>query len=403
MVPAAGNSKRRFYLLLLAMICAAAVIRLGFVLWPQSQAIGASKTSVPAAHQIELPATFLEQKAPNPRISGRYPCVYVSLDQDAWTPHVGECGMSSQLFSGPVDRFEVDLRYGSFVLRQTELFLNDEFPVPFTRTYNSSDWFYGQHTRAFGNNANHTYDIAPAGTRNPYTWQGIALEDANFVFFDRISKGTNYSDAVFRHSETSSVFYKAITWWNGDGWTTRLADGTRIFFPESYNAKKIADGAPFEIIDPAGHKLVLHRDVNRNLQEIHTPHDHTITLSYNERGQIRRAEDDSGHWAIYFYNSDGMLVSAMHSSGRERRYEYDGNKLMAIHNEEGALLLQNTYDNGVVVAQEFAGGDVYRYGYDWSIRGNYAETAYVRLPDDTVKEIPTSNFVPNLVKGIPPQ
>jgi hypothetical protein len=88
-----------------------------------------------------------------------------------------------------------------------------------------------------GRNSNHSYDIAPRGSRWPYTFITLVLEDSDFLYFKRISDGTGYADAVFMHTETSTPFYKATIAWNGNGWTLRLADGTEVRFPESYNAK----------------------------------------------------------------------------------------------------------------------------------------------------------------------
>jgi len=90
--------------------------------------------------------------------------------------------------AGVVDQFEVDLRSGAFVLRQSDLYLNDVIEVPLTRSYNSRDWMAKNRVHAFGRNSNHPYDIAPLGSRNPYTYQMIALEDGDFIYFDRISK-----------------------------------------------------------------------------------------------------------------------------------------------------------------------------------------------------------------------
>src|SRR5258708_13521828 len=149
-----------------------------------------------------------------------------------------------------------------------------------------------------------------------------ALEDGDFIYFDRISKGTGYADAVFQHTETSTRFYRAITSGNGNGWTTKVADGSEIRFPESYNAKNLAQGASTEMRDPMGNKLELQRDPQRNLREILTPHGHWIKLAYDDEARITHAEDDSGRWVKYGYNSDGMLISASNSSGQERHYEY---------------------------------------------------------------------------------
>jgi hypothetical protein len=198
-----------------------------------------------------------------PRFDGDFPCVFAQADTAEIVPQLGSCAMPTT-HGDSVDRFEADLRYGNFILRETDLFLEDVFKVPLTRTYVSNEWVDRNPVHAFGRNSNHPYDIAPIGTRNPYTYQMIVLEDGDFLYFDRISKGTGYADSVFQHTETSTRFYKAIQSWNGKGWTTRLADGSEIRFPESYNAKNLAQGAPTEMIDANGNHLVLRRDPQRN-------------------------------------------------------------------------------------------------------------------------------------------
>jgi hypothetical protein len=93
----------------------------------------------------------------------------------------------------PVNDFLVDLHTGRFVLRQTDLFVPDVMPLSLTRTYIAWDY----HSRAFGVGGNHPYDICPTGTRLPYTYMDLNLEDFYQVHMPRISKGTVYADAVF--------------------------------------------------------------------------------------------------------------------------------------------------------------------------------------------------------------
>jgi hypothetical protein len=143
------------------------------------------------------------------------------LDSSA-EPELGKC-VASRDRSGVIDRFEVDLRYGNFLVRQTDFSLSDTFDVPLARTYNSGDYIHPNRSHAFGNNTNHSL-----GSRDPYTYEMLVLEDGDSLFFDRISEGTSYVDAVFQHTETSTRFYKAVTKWNGDGWTAFLPDGTKM-------------------------------------------------------------------------------------------------------------------------------------------------------------------------------
>jgi YD repeat-containing protein len=335
-----------------------------------------------------------------PRFDGAFPCVFaaVSVSVNAVVPQLGSCAMPAE-HSEPVDRFEADLRYGRFVLRETDLYLDDVFKVPLTRSYSSADWAHSNPVHAFGRNSNHPYDIAPIGSRSPYTYQMIVLEDGDFLYFDRISRGSGYADALYQHTETSTRFYKATQRWNGNGWTTRMADDSEIRFPESYNAKNAAQGAATEMIDAKGNHLELRRDPQRNLQEIRTPHGHWIRFSYDEQSRIQRAEDDAGNWAQYAYNGDGMLVTASLSSGRQRRYEYDGALMTQITDEKGRVLLRNWYQSKVLVKQEFGSGDTYSYRYDWKSDRYYADKVVVTLPDQTTRDVSVARAVPEFVKN----
>ena len=149
-----------------------------------------------------------------PRFDGEFPCVFVEVGASGAAPQFGQCAMPT-VHAEPVDRFEADLRYGRFVLRESDLFLDDVFKVPLTRSYSSADWVHSNPVHAFGRNSNHPFDIAPVGSRNPYTHQMICLEDGDFLYFDRVSKGTGYADAVYQHTETSTRFYEATQSWNG--------------------------------------------------------------------------------------------------------------------------------------------------------------------------------------------
>ena len=329
-----------------------------------------------------------------------HPCLYSSSGGSAgnWVAQLGQCNMPVPMAaSQPVDRYEVDLRYGAFIVRQTDLFVKDTVSVLLTRTYNSGDWIHRNRMHAFGNNTNHPYDIAPLGSTNPYTYQVLALEDSDFFYFDRISRGTGYADSVFQHSETSTSFYKATQRWNGRGWTMRLADGSTILFPESYHAKNSAQGAAIEMTDSLGNKLELKRDGKRDLQEIKAPRGGSIHFTYDDQSRIIEARDSDGHWTRYQYNSAGMLTDVTGSSGRERHYAYDGMRMTAIQDESGHVLVRNSYHNGWLVRQHTDAG-VYSFDYTSSPPYSYASRATVTLPDGTTQTIDLERFVPEYIK-----
>ena len=267
----------------------------------------------------------------------------------------------------PINEFAVDLHSGRFILRQTDLFIPDVMPLSLTRTYITWDY----HSRAFGVGANHPYDICPTGTRFPYTYQNLNLEDGYEVYMPRISKGTGYADAVFRHAQTSSEFYGAQDAWNGDGWTLTLRDGSKIFFPEAYFAKNFAQGAPTEMRDAEGHSIRLKRDKVRNLEELISPSGHTIAFKY-DGDRIIEADDDAGYIRKYSYDPSGHLETVSDGSRILYRLEYqhllneagyDPWLLTAILDGDWRLILRNKYLWGRVSEQRLASGEVYRYEY----------------------------------------
>jgi hypothetical protein len=331
-------------------------------------------------------------------LDGTHPCVSAPVVNGLATPSLRRCATPTTHRAG-VDTFEVDLRYGSFILRQADLQVDDDIAFPLTRSYSSQDW--DDHApHAFGRFSSHPYDIAPQGARNPYTFMMLVLEDNDFLYFKRISPGGGFGNAVFQHTETATRFYKATINWNGDGWTLRLTDGSEISFPESYNAKNMAQGAPTQMRSASGGILQLMRNGKRDLETIKTEHRHWIRFTYDDYSRVTRAEDDKGNWTRYGYTPDsyGMLLYAIYSSGKERHYQYDGSRMTAITDEHGAVLVRNTYAHTAVVRQEYANGDVYEYRYIGPEDQPYADSVIVTLPDHRQVQVQTASSVSEYMK-----
>jgi YD repeat-containing protein len=268
----------------------------------------------------------------------------------------------------PVNEFVVNLGNGNFKLLQTDLFVSDVMPLSLTRTYLAWD----PHSRAFGVGTNHPYDICPTGTRHPYTYQELNLEDGYQVYMPRISKGTGYADAVFRHDRSSSEFYGAMTEWNGNGWTLTFRDGRKIYFPEAYFAKNFAQGAPTEMVDAEGHRIQLKRSKTRNLEKIISPNGYTITFRYDSSDRIVEARDDAGHIRSYSYGLGGHVATVSDGSHVLYRFEYQrlmigaGNDpwlLTAVLDGDWNVLVRNKFSNGRITEQALADGEVVRYEY----------------------------------------
>jgi YD repeat-containing protein len=182
----------------------------------------------------------------------------------------------------------------------------------------------------------------------------LNLEDGRQIHFRRISEGTGYADAVFRHDGTSSEFYGAQIAWNGNGWN-------------------YAQGAPFEMQDANGHRIQLKRDEHRNLEQLISPSGRTITFKYDNLDRVINATDNIGNVRKYSYDSTGHLETVSDASHLLYRFEYasilhepgyDPYLMTAVINGRGRVLLQNTYRDGSRVSQQrLANGDVYRYDY----------------------------------------
>ena len=284
-----------------------------------------------------------------------------------------------------VNEFQVDLHSGMFVLRQTDLFVPDSMPLVLTRTYRP----WSDYVRAFGVGTNHPYDICPTGTRFPYTYMDLNLEDERQVYFPRISKGTHYSDAVFRHGDTSSEFYGAQIAWNGEGWTLDFRDGTRFLFPEAYKARTYTQGAPTEMRGADGNCIQLKRDKVRNLEKLVSPLGHTISFKYDEANRIVEADDDAGNTRKYSYDNTGHLGTVSDEKNVLYRFHYeallhaqgyDPYLMTAIEDGDGRTLLRNEYSSrSRVSAQILADGQVIHYDYLYDRKGSIVETI-VTLP-----------------------
>jgi YD repeat-containing protein len=328
-----------------------------------------------------------------PSWDGSYPYVVISMAAGSgavkFTSSILQVALTLH-HDAPVNEFDVDLHTGRFILRQTDLFVPDVMPLSLTRTY--IVWDY--HSRAFGVGGNHPYDICPTGTRRPYTYMDLNLEDFYQVHMPRISKGTDYADAVFRHSETSSEFYGAQVAWNGNGWTMSFRDGRKILFPEAYLAKNYAQGAATEMEDAKGNRIQLKRDRVRNLEELISPGGHTITFKYDTADRIVEAQDDTGHLRKYSYDQGGHLEEMSDGDKILYRFEYaplmrdagyDPWLLTNVLDADGKVLLHNSYLLGRVSEQKLADGKIFRYEYH--LNGAEVLQVVVTLPSGEKKTL----------------
>jgi YD repeat-containing protein len=346
-----------------------------------------------------------------PAWDGSYPYLVVSLDTSnpnhvRFTTSISILRPTTRHESA-INQFQVDLHSGMFVLRQTDLFIPDVMPLALTRTYRPWD----DSIRAFGVGANHPSDICPTGTRFPYTYQDLNLEDGRAIRFPRISKGTGYADAVFRHDATDSEFYGAQDAWNGNGWTLKFQDGRQFIFPEAYFAKTYAQGAAIEMRDAEGNRIQLRRDKARNLEQLISPSGRTITFKYDSSNRIIEAtgqtNDGVSQTRQYSYVfghlqtvSDGMHV--LYRFDYERLLQahgYDPYLMTSIRDGAGKELLRNWYTTaGLVLRQRLADGSVVKYDYYLFDREGFVEAVTVTLPNGKDETFHFNKGIPLLKK-----
>jgi RHS repeat-associated protein len=274
--------------------------------------------------------------------------------------------------SNASDGDPVDLFTGLFVLRKTDLVVQDVLPIVLTRTYRQGDTI----SRAFGIGATHPYDLY-LWSAQQYQQADLILPDGGRIHYVRISPGIGFAEAVFEHKETPTTtatptaFYKSAIRWNGDGWDLTLKDGTVFVF---------GDEAPLQSIrDRYGNTIRATRaGVNNlgspvgNITKITSPYGRWIEFTYDASNRITQAKDQIGRIVAYAYDNDGRLTSVSDPAGGVTKHTYQKSRtsafvrtrMLTITDPRGTKYLTNAYDGiGRVTQQTLANGATYRFTY----------------------------------------
>src|SRR3954471_6189864 len=269
--------------------------------------------------------------APSAPVDASYPCFVVTplVEWDGHTPidaHVDRCtpGMRTDR---RYDELEVDLRVGLVVTRHTDFFRPDSMPLVLTRAAHGWDAM----PRAFGIGGNHPYDIFPVGSRHPWTFVDLVMPDGAPLRFDRVSEGTDFTDAVYEHHGRTG-FLGSVMRWNGSGWDLRFRDGSLFRFPEAYSATRGQEGALIGMQDDAAHRVVFERDRDRSLKRLVSPSGLFLSFEYDNDDRVTQVTDDEGRIVRYTYE-DGRLVG-VDDGARYTRYAYDGGLLSSIRGDD---------------------------------------------------------------------
>ena len=296
-----------------------------------------------------------KQVVPNPGVE-----IYEFTGAMVGTPPTPPTGPNG---GGPDDGDPVDLHTGLFVYTKTDLALSDVIPISLTRTYRQMD----PTSRAFGIGTMSNYDIYLVGDSSNYSNLNLVLADGGQVQFDRISSGTDFQSAVYEATSRPGMYYGATIAWNGTsiGWTLRLKNGTKMFFPDSFQTGSFSQAALTGVVDRYGNTLTLVRDSNYNLTRITSSNGRWIQCTYDSSNRVTQAIDSMGRSVSYTYDSSGRLFTVNDANGGTTTFTYDSNNNMkTIKDARGIVYITNDYDNNNMVSQQtMVDGSFYQFHY----------------------------------------
>lgn len=239
----------------------------------------------------------------------------------------------------PVHHGGIDFETGLYVRWDEDLVIRGPVPLMLRRTYRTVD----PASRAFGVGGTSDAELFVVGDREKFAWVAIVLDDGSQVIFDRITPGTFYSDAAFRHLSSPTKFYGALLGWLGHSWGVRLADGEYYEFDECGRLRARPCGL-LQYRDRDGHIYQYHRDREGLLQRVDVE-DEWMAFEYDSDNRVVRASNSRGDHVSYTYDRSGRLDAARYGDGTVRRYTYDesshGGMVTAVDPD---FRIENVYD-----------------------------------------------------------
>jgi len=173
-----------------------------------------------------------------------------------------------------------------------------------------------------------------------------------------------------------------------------------LVFPESYAARRAAEGALIEIRDAGNRVVRFDRDRRRNLLKLTAPAGRFIAFQYDARDRIVAATDHERHSVRYDYDSGGRLVAVTDQAGHVIRYVYDGANLVMVDGGDSASGMQARYFGGRVSELRLASDRVYRFRFNFDEPGaSHATSALVTDPEGNITEVDIRTGVVRRVGG----
>jgi RHS repeat-associated protein len=266
----------------------------------------------------------------------------------------GGCGGNGQGGNGgdPVDLFT-----GQWSFVETDLFLEDVFPIRLSRTYRSLDL----NKRSFGLGFELSYHIFQYSA-NQYQVTSVILPNSTTVNYTRTTPGTAINTAVFATSAPGEFAGSSIQWSEvfNSGWDLFFRAGRLWHFGLN---------APIQFMrDRAGNELQFTRQsgATGTMTRIDSPNGRWVQFGVNDAGVITSAQDNAGRGITYGYDTNSRLTSVIDADSYTHNYVWNSsNQLQKIKTPSGTVLVDTTYDDaGRVSNQAFADGTSFSFAYD---------------------------------------
>jgi YD repeat-containing protein len=179
------------------------------------------------------------------------------------------------------------------------------------------------------------------GDGERFSWAALILADGGRIYFDRVSEGTSWADARFRHTKTTSSFWDSTLEWSDSRWLMRFKDGSEAVFqacsPTGGNICSIVERRTAD-----GHRILYRRDASGQLLAIESGAE-TIMLDYDQQRRIVEARHSNGERVMYTYDDEGRLSRVAASDGTIRTYTYGPRHEMLTIREPG-WFIENWFD-----------------------------------------------------------
>jgi YD repeat-containing protein len=245
----------------------------------------------------------------------------------------------------PLHKGGVSTEIGLYTREDEDLVVQDVVPLVLTRTYLSGDHV----SRQFGVGGTHPGEWYLIGDGAAFQWAELILANGGRIHFDRVSLGSSFANALFRHVSTPSSFFGSRLGWVGLHWALRLADGSLASF-KSCGPANTDLCSLIEMRDADGHWIRYVRDRSGLLLKIQGP-TKAIAFDYDAQRRIIRAYDSPTHGVSYSYDDGGRVSRVTASDGTVRAYTYNSRDEMITIDEPG-WVINNTFDDeGRVVRQ----------------------------------------------------